>query len=371
MHAYWYWPFARPEELDVARAFVERGNRLDLHVIHDRVTSFTPGAGLTLLDDLPTVPIRAEGTMKWLASRSAVYPRRAVRRARIVGAGDFDVAHIIYLNYFTDFAAVRALNRHAPTVATVHDVVPHQQRVPELVQRSLLSRQYASLNHVVVHHKSVGVRLHEEFDYPTAQIHEIPWAIPPVAAIPRPVATDNAFTLLMFGTLRRNKGVAQLLEAMKINRDPNLRLVIAGRGFADVEALALAGAEGDTRITVELGYVSSERKDTLYRAADLVVLPYTTFSSQSAVLHDAYAYATPVLVTEVGALGHSVREDDTGWVAPPNAPEALASTIQAAQNNGTLRERYSQNCATVAHARRPAVVAGLLETLYGRITHRH
>ena len=57
--------------------------------------------------------------------------RRALARRRALRAGGFDVAHIIYLNPFTDPLDLASLRRHVPLVSTVHDVVPHHSRVPD------------------------------------------------------------------------------------------------------------------------------------------------------------------------------------------------------------------------------------------------
>ena len=85
----------------------------------------------------------------------------------------------------------------------------------------------------------------------------------------------------------------------------------------------------------EVGYATAERKGELYASADLVVLPYTTFASQSAVLQDAYAHRVPLVVSDVGALGETVRGDHTGWVvAPGECRRARADAPRCGQRRG-------------------------------------
>ncbi len=53
------------------------------------------------------------------------------------------------------------------------------------------------------------------------------------------------------------------------------------------------------------------------------MLPYRHIES-SGVLATALGYGRPVVVTDVGSLGDTVRELDAGAVVPPEDPGALA-----------------------------------------------
>ncbi len=375
MRAYWYWPFVRPEELGLATSFAGLGHDLLLHTLPGRIET-TPTAALnyTIRDDIPDLVARDEGTLAWMMSRATTYPRRAFTRQRVVesgsrhgsGSGSFDIAHIVYLNYFTDGFALRRLNRSVPTVVTVHDVIPHQGRVPKQIERALLRLQYRTAHHVIVHHSSVGTRLTAEFGFDPARIHLIPWAVAEV--IPEPKSSPNVeATLLCFGTLRRNKGIEILLEAFDQLGDLPVRLVIAGRGFGDVEEQVRTAAARNPRIVAELGYISASRKQELFREADLIVLPYTSFSSQSAVLHDAYAHHRPVVVSDVGALGDAVREDGSGWVVSPSDAGGLAIAISQALSDPSVWNARARNAAAIAARRAPGPVAQLLASAYQRI----
>lgn len=94
-----------------------------------------------------------------------------------------------------------------------------------------------------------------------------------------------------------------------------------------------AAAASQPWIRDEIGWVSPDRMAELYSTASLVALPYTTFHSQSGVLADAYRYRLPLVVTDVGAIGPTVRDAETGWVVPPNDAEALADTMATAMRS--------------------------------------
>jgi glycosyltransferase involved in cell wall biosynthesis len=74
-------------------------------------------------------------------------------------------------------------------------------------------------------------------------------------------------------------------------------------------------------------FVSDAEATDLFETCSLVVLPYTSFASQSGVLHQALAHGRPVVVSEVGALGESVRTWRVGAVVPPGDAKALAGAI--------------------------------------------
>ncbi len=167
---------------------------------------------------------------------------------------------------------------------------------------------------------------------------------------------------------RVNNGLSALLATIdRLADEPDLRFHFAGRGDAHLERLVAEAAAVDGRITAEIGWVDPARKAALYRRAALVVLPYSQFASQSGVLHDAYAYRVPVVATDVAALGDTVREDGTGWVVPPDDPEALAAAISAALADGAAWSSARSATDCVARERSQANIGLALRSLYVRV----
>ena len=74
-------------------------------------------------------------------------------------------------------------------------------------------------------------------------------------------------------------------------------------------------------------YIPNEEVPALFRSADLVVLPYRE-ATQSGVVPVAYQFEVPVVATDVGGLAEVVRPGETGYLVPPEDPEALAGRIQ-------------------------------------------
>jgi glycosyltransferase involved in cell wall biosynthesis len=355
---YWYWPFARPEELDLAAATVRPGESVTVQVV-DRTGA--PEAGnvgaVEVLRDLPDVDRSDLSTARWLTSRAGTYWARERLRRRTWRSGQFDLVHLHYLNRFTDW--VSPLPR--PLVLSVHDVVPHEPRLGQPIERRLLLRLYHRPDAVVVHHGNLAEALQTDFRVPPERIHVVPHQVFPVPEAPVDPPPGPP-TLLVFGALRPNKGISVLREMMR-GLDADLVLHIAGHGDAHVEDEVRSMASEDERVRCEVGFVSLARKRELFRAASLVVLPYTGFASQSGVLHDAYGHGRPVVVTDVGALGHTVREDGTGIVVPPNDPSAMAEAVVALLAPAVWRP-YAEAAERVASERSPAAVGARLRRVY-------
>lgn len=355
---YWYWPFARSEELDWAEATARPGEEVTVHVIDRDAAPATREHGpVTVVRDLPDVDRAARGPGKWASSRASTYlSRERLRRARWQ-SDDFDLVHLHYLNRFTDVWS--SLPR--PLVMSVHDVVPHVPRLGSRAEHRLLGRLYQRPDAIVVHHQHLAEQLRSEFGVHDAQIHVVPHQVFPVDG-PRVDPPSANPTVLFFGALRPNKGV-ELLDEMMRRLDDDVRLRIAGRGDPAVEEQVRSLADRDARVVAEVGFATLERKRELFRASNVVVLPYTTFSSQSGVLHDAYGHGRPVVVADVGALGDVVREDGTGLVVPPHDPAALATAVRALLEPAAWRQ-HAGAARRVARERSPHAIGTRLRQVY-------
>jgi glycosyltransferase involved in cell wall biosynthesis len=365
VNVYWYWPFLRREELSLAAGVVDEGDRLLVHTTPrpaDPIVS--PDPRWVVDDTLPAVEDHAEGSIPWMASRGLTYARRAVARRRTARHGAFDVAHVVYLNPFTDPFTLHALGRHVPLVSSVHDVVPHNTRVPRAFEERLLALEYRTAGTLLVHHESIGRRLTGEYGVDPARVVVVPLQIPP-PEVERATRPPGPPTVLFFGAFRRNKGIDVLLDAIaQLRGELDARFVFAGRGFPDVERLVTDAAARDDRIETEIGYATARRKSELHASADLMVLPYTSFASQSAVLQDAYAHRLPVVVTEVGALGETIREDRTGWVVPPADAAALAAGLLGALSDAAGLRAAAEAADAIARARTPLLTGRRWRAVY-------
>lgn len=151
------------------------------------------------------------------------------------------------------------------------------------------------------------------------------------------IAPEAPVTLL-FGRLRVDKGLDDLLEAL--TRLPQLHLLVGGE---EDGALAAAGAQLANpalagRVTVREGYLDLREAAKLFAATDTVALPYPV-ASQSGVLLLAYGFRRPVVAYPVGGLHEAVLDGETGWICSRPDVDALVSALGAAIEAGWLECR--------------------------------
>ena len=139
--------------------------------------------------------------------------------------------------------------------------------------------------------------------------------------------------LLFVGRLVQRKGVEHLVEALALvraTRSAELTIVGEGEWKSTIqEAAKRAGVERDVRFA---GHVPERDLREYYEACDIFVLPAVIDAKGDTeglgvVLLEALGFERPVIGSDVGGIPDIVRPGETGWLAPPANPKALAETI--------------------------------------------
>lgn len=146
------------------------------------------------------------------------------------------------------------------------------------------------------------------------------------------IAADAPVTLV-FGQLRADKGLADMVQALR--QLPALHLLIGGHDAGGLTAVAaqLGSVELAGRVTVREGFLEMREAAQLFAAADTVALPYSA-ASQSGVLLLAYGFRRPVIVYPVGGLPEAVIDGQTGWICSSPDVDALVSALAASIDVG-------------------------------------
>src|SRR5207237_5832130 len=108
--------------------------------------------------------------------------------------------------------------------------------------------------------------------------------------------------------------------------------IIAGRpkgcqDYWDRIKQQIVGSGVADRIIERIEYVPDEETELYFKAADVLVLPYTQIF-QSGVLFLGYSFGLPVLAADVGSLKEEIVEGRTGLVCRPRDPVDLATQTQ-------------------------------------------
>ncbi|MFM7671765.1 MAG: glycosyltransferase [Bacteroidota bacterium] len=135
--------------------------------------------------------------------------------------------------------------------------------------------------------------------------------------------------ILLFGFIRKYKGLDLLLEAMADERlrNQDIRLLVAGEFYEDrspYDAL-IDKLQIRDRLVLKTDFIPDSQVRDYLCAADFVIQPYKN-ATQSGVTPLAYHFEKPMLVTRVGGLPALVPHGKCGWVTEPT-PSSIADGI--------------------------------------------
>ncbi|MDR2953562.1 MAG: glycosyltransferase [Prevotella sp.] len=153
---------------------------------------------------------------------------------------------------------------------------------------------------------------------------------------------DDKKNLLFFGLIRDYKGLDILIDAMQ-ELDESYQLIIAGECYGSFGKYqeAINKSPLKDNIVVYEQYIPDEMVSTLFSAADVLVLPYRS-ATQSGVVALAYQMELPMIATNVGALGTTVKDSGTGMVINSVSETAIADGIKE-YFSSDLSETYKKN----------------------------
>jgi glycosyltransferase involved in cell wall biosynthesis len=137
-----------------------------------------------------------------------------------------------------------------------------------------------------------------------------------------PIAPDAP--ILYFGRLSLEKGVADLIRAMKTL--PNIRLQIAGDGPERPELERLASALKLENVEF-LGHLERCDLDRMIASARFTVLPSRAYETLGKSILESYAWGRPVIASDLGSRRELVREHETGLLFQAGNIEQLTGAI--------------------------------------------
>ncbi|MEM5346313.1 glycosyltransferase, partial [Paraburkholderia azotifigens] len=149
--------------------------------------------------------------------------------------------------------------------------------------------------------------------------------------------------------LVRRMGLEDLIDAVKIvkRRQPEVLLLIAGKGRLQEELQQRIDDAGLGDNVKLLGFVPDEHLASLYRAADISVVPTVALEGFGLITVESLASGTPVLVTPVGGLPEAVAGLSQDLVLPSTGAHAIADGLGQALD-GSLKLPDSEACSGYA-----------------------
>ncbi len=255
---------------------------------------------------------------------------------------EFDLVHSH--DWLVASAARRAARRQRlPWLVTVHAtehgrhqgwVHKHPQSHIHAVERAMVRRA----QRVITCSDYMRDHVREVFGLSARRVTVIPNGIDPadlepieteLGALRARFAAPEEQLVLMVGRLVYEKGFHLALDALApvVRRLGNVRFVIAGTGTAEAELKRQARRLELTRHGSFLGWVGDDMLHSLYRVAELCIVP-SIYEPFGLVALEAMASGCPCVVADTGGLREVVPGDGTvGLRFPSRDAEALEKVV--------------------------------------------
>jgi glycogen(starch) synthase len=218
-------------------------------------------------------------------------------------------------------------------ILIVHDVIPHDFALVhrKRLTRILIHSQYRAASVIVTLSEAGRQRLISEFQIRAPKIRVIPHG---AFGFDRQSKIPGEHVLLAFGSIRKNKNVLKVLDAVKMARASGLhvKLLVAGgydRSNIYCQECVTIIREDPSAFIDRVGFVDEIEIPDLIKRADAFILAYSDFDSQSGVAVLAGINGRPVIATfaggvrELKALGLAGVE-----IQQPVTPTTIVSAIQ-------------------------------------------
>jgi glycosyltransferase involved in cell wall biosynthesis len=161
-------------------------------------------------------------------------------------------------------------------------------------------------------------------------------------------ANETTFNVLFFGRIWPYKGLDYFIEAANIvhREHPGIEFCIAGTGENIEKYTALIQHPDLFRVINRK--IPNEEVGLLFQKASVVILPYID-ATQSGVIPLAYAYAKPVIATNVGGLSEVVKDGQTGFLVQPRSAQQIAEKIFFLIHHHADKVRMGEQAYAFAH----------------------
>jgi glycogen(starch) synthase len=267
---------------------------------------------------------------------------------------DFDLVHS------HDWLVAGAAERVAaaigcPWLVTVHAteygrhqgwVQNHPQSHIHAVERGMVRRA----DGVITCSEFMRSHVASVFGIPTRRVNVIQNAIDPgdlepvasdLRSLRRRFAGEHERLVLMVGRLVYEKGFHVALDALApvIRRLGNVRFVVAGTGTAEQELKRQARRLRLTRHGTFLGWIGDDMLHSLYRVADIAIVP-SIYEPFGLVALEAMASGCLCVVADTGGLREVVPDDGSvGHRFPSRDAEALSEIVEQVLGDDRARRR--------------------------------
>lgn len=252
---------------------------------------------------------------------------------------------------------------HKRLVHTAHNVLPHEKKKIDYLLNNLV---YRSAEAIIVHSTSIKRKLLDNFKKDENKVFVVPHgnfdffveASSDKLINDREVLnlTSNDKVMLFFGIIREYKGLDMLLDAFEIVADKveGLKLLIAG-STATAEIMEgyvekILSLKHSDQINYKFQFIPINEVPMYFNAADVVLLPYKAID-HSGIVHLAYSFGKPVIVTRVGDFEEVIEHNKSGFILDTNTVDDLAKWIEIAFSDINKLKKMGNYCLALSKSK--------------------
>ncbi|MCC6938616.1 MAG: glycosyltransferase [Flavobacteriales bacterium] len=305
-----------------ANAFVERGCIVHLATQHDPIAGFRQEV---IMHRLPHF-----GGAGYFVNRPAI--RKLIRRIK---------PDVMNAHYASGYGTLAIHDEHVPLVLNVWGSDVYEFPDSGRTQHRLLCRNLRRADAIVSTSEAMARRT-----------SDICPGLPPITVVPfgvdttlfTPAGLDTSRSAIVIGTVKTLKptyGIDVLIRAFALlversGGGVHVRLKLVGTGSQAAELKALVDQLGVGSSVEFVGSVPHADVPDQLRSLDVYVALSRSESFGVAII-EASACGVPVVVSDVGGLPEVTIDGVTGFVVPPEDPEAAADRIAQLIGSADLR----------------------------------
>ncbi|MFH1827607.1 MAG: glycosyltransferase family 4 protein [bacterium] len=265
---------------------------------------------------------------------------------------------IVHINWWTYYLfpifftiLIFAKLRRKKIIVTIHNVVSHESGKIDIFCSKII---YGLADHLLVHSSRNKKSLVQKFKINKDKITEIPYGILTVynrKKITKQRArkyfnlNKNQKVVLYFGTIRKYKGIDILIKAFSEVKKQvkNVKLLIAGECWTNWNTYdkLIKGLNLERNVIERIKFIPTSEVKYFFTAADLLVLPYSYFESQTAVGILGLTFNKAMVVTNVGGLPELIKNKDC--IVEPKNPNELAKAIVKVLKNEKIQKELEKD----------------------------
>lgn len=291
------------------------------------------------------------------------YPINTFQAMLLTLKNNIKVIHFQSVNLIEVIMIVlfKLINRKV--IYTIHNVMPRHKTL-HFYHKLLYGFMYFLCDKLIIHTEKGKNEIIDLFGVDARKIHVVPHGDYKFFAPDRVLSTPDAKsalnihpkyqTILFFGAIRKNKGLEHILLALPMikERIPDVHLLIVGELWEDYTRYRriITANKLERNVWEKLEYISNEDVALYFCASDVVILPYNEITG-SGVLQIAYAFAKPVVASDLPSFREIIVDGKNGYLVDPNDHQNMAEKVADILVDNNKRERMGKYSRFLADTR--------------------